>query len=90
MYSKTVDGETNIMVGYDPGATSTAYGYQFFIQLDNGDEKYFGPYETAKELKWGCRLGAISVKASRRKISGGPKNSVKSGFCGSPLLKDQC
>lgn len=50
MYSKTVDGETNIMVGYDPSATSTSYGYQLFIQLDNGDEKYFGPYETAKEL----------------------------------------
>lgn len=50
MYSKTVDGETNIMVGYDPSVTSTAYGYQLFIQLDNGDEKYFGPYETAKEL----------------------------------------
>lgn len=27
MYSKTVDGETNIMVGYDPSATNTDYGY---------------------------------------------------------------
>ncbi|MFQ8637438.1 MAG: M56 family metallopeptidase [Acutalibacteraceae bacterium] len=50
MYSKTVDGETNIMVGYDPSVTSTAYGNQLFIQLDNGDERYFGPYETATEL----------------------------------------
>lgn len=50
MYSKTVDGETNIMVGYDPSVTSTAYGYQLFVKLDNGDEKFFGPYETANEL----------------------------------------
>lgn len=50
MYSKTVDGETNIMVGYDPSVTSTAYGYQLFVKLDNGDEKLFGPYETANEL----------------------------------------
>ena len=49
-YSKTVDGETNIMVGYDPNVTSTAYGYQLFVKLDNGDEKFFGPYETANEL----------------------------------------
>ena len=50
MYSKTVDGETDIMVGYNPSFTSTAYGYQLFVKLDNGDEKFFGPYETANEL----------------------------------------
>lgn len=50
MYSKTVDGETDIMLGYNPGITSTAYGYQLFMKLDNGDEKFFGPYETANEL----------------------------------------
>ena len=50
LYSKTVDGETNITVGYDQGVTSTAYGYQLFVKLDNGDEKFSGPYETAKEL----------------------------------------
>ena len=50
MYSKTVDGETNIMVGYEPSDTSTTYGYRLFIKMDNGDEKFFGPYETAGEL----------------------------------------
>lgn len=50
MYSKTVDGETNMMVGYEPSDTSTTYGYQLFIKVDNGDEKFFGPYETAGEL----------------------------------------
>ena len=50
MYSKTVYGETNMMVGYDPGVTGTAYGYQLFVKLDNGDEKLFGPYETENEL----------------------------------------
>lgn len=50
MYSKTIYGETNIMVGYDPSVTGTAYGYQLFVKLDNGDEKTFGPYKTANEL----------------------------------------
>lgn len=50
MYSKTVDGETDMMVGYDPSAAGTSYGYQLFVKLDNGDEKVFGPYETANEL----------------------------------------
>lgn len=26
------------------------YGYQLFVKLDNGDEKFFGPCETANEL----------------------------------------
>ena len=38
------------MVGYEPSDTSTTYGYQLFIKMDNGDEKFFGPYETAGEL----------------------------------------
>ncbi len=49
-YSKTVDGETDTMVSYDPGVTSITSGYQLFVKLDNGDEKFFGPYETANEL----------------------------------------
>ena len=50
LYSKTVDGDINLMVGYNPSATDTAYGYQLFVKLDNGDEKFFGPYETTNEL----------------------------------------
>ncbi len=52
LYSRTVDGETetNITISYDPGDIGTSSGYQLFVKLDNGDEQFFGPYETAKEL----------------------------------------
>ena len=50
MYSKTVDGETDIMVGYDPKYISSSGGYELFVTLENGEEKLFGPYETHSEL----------------------------------------
>ena len=50
MYSKTVDGETDIMVGYDPKYVSSSGGYELFVTLENGEEKLFGPYETHSEL----------------------------------------
>ena len=50
MYSKTVDGETDIMVGYDPKYISSSVGYELFVTLENGEEKLFGPYETHSEL----------------------------------------
>ena len=43
MYSKTVDGETDIMVGYDPKYVSSSGGYELFLTLENGEEKLFGP-----------------------------------------------
>ena len=50
MYSKTVDGETDIMVGYDPKYISSSGGYELFVTLENGEEKLFGPYEAHSEL----------------------------------------
>ena len=50
MYSKTVDGETDIMVGYDPKYVSSSGGYELFVTLESGEEKLFGPYETHSEL----------------------------------------
>ena len=50
MYSKTVDGEQDIMVGYNPEDIVTSSSYDYFVKLENGEEKLFGPYETADEL----------------------------------------
>lgn len=48
MYSKTVDGD--IMVGYNPEDIVTSSSYDYFVKLENGEEKLFGPYETPDEL----------------------------------------
>ena len=50
MYSKTVDGEQDIMVGYNPEDTVTSSSYDYFVKLENGEEKFFGPYDTTDEL----------------------------------------
>ena len=50
MYSKTVDGEQDIMVGYNPEDIVTSSSYDYFVKLENGEEKFFGPYETPDEL----------------------------------------
>ena len=50
MYSKTVDGEQDIMVGYNPEDTVTSSSYDYFVKLENGEEKLFGPYDTTDEL----------------------------------------
>ena len=50
MYSKTVDGEQDIMVGYNPEDIMTGSSYDYFVKLENGEEKLFGPYETPDEL----------------------------------------
>ena len=50
MYSKTVDGEQDIMVGYNPEDIVTSSSYDYFVKLENGKEKLFGPYETPDEL----------------------------------------
>ena len=50
MISKTVDGRQDIMIGYNPGDVETSSSYEFFLKLDNGEEKLFGPYETSEEL----------------------------------------
>ena len=50
MYSKTVDGEQDIMVGYNPEDTVTSSSYNYFVKLENGEEKFFGPYDTTDEL----------------------------------------
>ena len=49
-YSKTVDGEQDIMVGYNPEDIMTGSSYDYFVKLENGEEKLFGPYETPDEL----------------------------------------
>lgn len=50
MYSKTVDGEQDIMVGYNPEDIVTSSSYDYYVKLENGKEKLFGPYETPDEL----------------------------------------
>ena len=50
MYSKTVDGEQDIMVGYNPEDIMTGSSYDYFVKLENGEENLFGPYETPDEL----------------------------------------
>src|SRR5699024_3357519 len=50
MYSKTVDGEQDIMVGYNPEDTVTSSSYDYYVKLENGEEKFFGPYDTTDEL----------------------------------------
>ena len=50
MYSKTVDGGQDIMVCYNPEDIVTSSSYDYFVKLENGEEKLFGPYETPDEL----------------------------------------
>ena len=50
MYSKTVDGGQDIMVVYNPEDIVTSSSYDYFVKLENGEEKLFGPYETPDEL----------------------------------------
>ena len=50
MYSKTVDGGQDIMVSYNPEDIVTSSSYDYFVKLENGEEKLFGPYETPDEL----------------------------------------
>lgn len=53
LYSKTVDGQDDLLISYNP--TDRALGtstdaIELYIRLDNGVEKTFGPYETNAEL----------------------------------------
>ena len=53
LYSKTVDGQDDMLVSFDPtdraiGTSTDAKG--LYIKLDNGEERTFGPYETEEEL----------------------------------------
>lgn len=51
MVSKTADdGTDDFMISYVPENNATVQEYQIYIKLNSGDEKIFGPYETANEL----------------------------------------
>lgn len=50
MLSKTVDGRTDMMIGYDPSCWVSSQAYEIGVSLKNGDERHFGPYESVEEL----------------------------------------
>ena len=50
MLSKSVDGDPNLMVGYDSYGISSRSDHMVGITLKNGEEHVFGPYETKEEL----------------------------------------
>ncbi len=51
MHSKTVDGDPNLAISYDPKSSDVKTGYMAsFIMRDN-KERVFGPYETKEELR---------------------------------------
>ncbi len=50
MLSKTVDGKTDMMIGYDPSLWESSQAYEMGVTLKNGDERHFGPYESDEEL----------------------------------------
>ena len=51
MYSKSVDGDDQLIMSYDPADISTSTDEKgLYIKLDNGKEYTFGPYETDEAL----------------------------------------
>lgn len=50
LVSKTVDGNPNLMVSYDPGWTVTTQTHSMLITLTNGEEYLIGEYQTQEEL----------------------------------------
>ena len=62
MYSKTVDGEQDIMVGYNPEDTVTSSSYDYFVKLENGEEKFFGPYDILQNMAITDLADAIALK----------------------------
>ena len=51
MYSKSVDGDDQLIMSYTPADISTSTDEKgLYIKLDNGEEYTFGPYETDEEL----------------------------------------
>lgn len=50
MISKSVDGDPNLMVGFDPKDNTSVSDYMVGITLKNGEERVFGPYLTKEEL----------------------------------------
>ena len=51
MYSKSVDGQDEVMMSYTPADISTTRDEkELYVKLDNGEEYPFGPYETNEEL----------------------------------------
>ena len=51
MYSKSVDGDDQLIMSYNPADISTSTDEKgLYIKLDNGKEYTFGPYETDEAL----------------------------------------
>lgn len=50
MLSKSVDGDPNLMVGFDPKDSTSVSDYMVGVTLKNGEERVFGPYLTKEEL----------------------------------------
>jgi len=51
MYSKSVDGDYQLIMSYNPADISTSTDEKgLYIKLDNGKEYTFGPYETDEAL----------------------------------------
>lgn len=48
--SKTVNGSTDMMIGYDPADTATTQSYTLGVTLNNGEQHIFGPYTTSEEI----------------------------------------
>lgn len=48
--SKTVNGSTDMMIGYDPADTATTQSYTMGVTLNNGEQHIFGPYTTSEEI----------------------------------------
>ena len=50
-YSKSVDGQDDTMLSYNPAdIASSSDAKELYVKLDNGEEKSFGPYETNAEM----------------------------------------
>ncbi len=65
MISKTVDGNVNLVVGYDPSWTTSSQDYSLYVVSDHGEERLFGPYETEEEL-----LEEVDAFCSKQVASG--------------------
>ena len=51
MYSRSVDGDDQLVMSYDPADISTSTDErELYVKLGNGEEYTFGPYETDEEL----------------------------------------
>ena len=51
MYSKSVDGQDQLMMSYNPADIGTSTDTkELYVKLDNGEEHTFGPYETNAEM----------------------------------------